>query len=80
MLYVAQPLFFQVIPLILLHTIFILKLFYDKFKVTIKQELDDNQKKEKDKIAKDKLKKEQDKKKKEEQGDKIQIKPYTGPS
>ena len=57
-----------------------IKLFYDKFKVTIKQELDDNQKKEKDKIAKDKLKKEQDKKKKEEQGDKIQIKPYTGPS
>ena len=31
-------------------------------------------------ITKDKLKKEQDKKKKEEQGDKIQIKPYTGPS
>ena len=57
-----------------------IKLFYDKFKVTIKQELDDNQKKEKDKIAKDKLKKEQDKKKKDEQGDKIQIKPYTGPS
>ena len=57
-----------------------IKLFYDKFKVTIKQELDDNQKKEKDKIAKDKLKKEQDKKKKNEQGDKIQIKPYTGPS
>ena len=57
-----------------------IKLFYDKFNVTIKQELDDNQKKEKDKIAKDKLKKEQDKKKKDEQGDKIQIKPYTGPS
>ena len=57
-----------------------IKLFYDKFKVTIKQELDDNQKKEKDKIAKDKLKKEQDKIKKDEQGDKIQIKPYTGPS
>ena len=57
-----------------------IKLFYDKLKVTIKQELDDNQKKEKDKIAKDKLKKEQDKKKKDEQGDKIQIKPYTGPS
>ena len=57
-----------------------IKLFYDKFKVTIKEELDDNQKKEKDKIAKDKLKKEQDKKKKDEQGDKIQIKPYTGPS
>ena len=57
-----------------------IKLFYDKFKVTVKQELDDNQKKEKDKIAKDKLKKEQDKKKKDEQGDKIQIKPYTGPS
>ena len=57
-----------------------IKLFYDKFKVSIKQELDDNQKKEKDKIAKDKLKKEQDKKKKDEQGDKIQIKPYTGPS
>ena len=57
-----------------------IKLFYDKFQVTIKQELDDNQKKEKDKIAKDKLKKEQDKKKKDEQGDKIQIKPYTGPS
>ena len=58
----------------------LIKLFYDKFNVTIKQELDDNQKKEKDKIAKDKLKKEQDKKKKDEQGDKIQIKPYTGPS
>ena len=57
-----------------------IKLFYDKFKVTIKQELDDNQKKEKDKIAKDKLKKEQDKKKKDEQGDKIAIKPYVGPS
>ena len=57
-----------------------IKLFYDKFNVTIKEELDDNQKKEKDKIAKDKLKKEQDKKKKDEQGDKIQIKPYTGPS
>ena len=57
-----------------------IKLFYDKFNVTIKQELDDNQKKEKDKIAKDKLKKEQDKKKKDEQGDKIQIKPYTGPA
>ena len=57
-----------------------IKLFYDKFKVTIKQELDDNKKKEKEKIAKDKLKKEQDKKKKDEQGDKIQIKPYTGPS
>jgi hypothetical protein len=53
-----------------------IKLFYDKFNVTIKQELDDNQKKEKDKIAKDKLKKEQDKKKKDEQGDKIAIKPY----
>ena len=57
-----------------------IKLFYDKFNVTIKQELDDNQKKEKDKIAKDKLKKEQDKKKKDEQGDKIVVKPYTGPS
>jgi len=57
-----------------------IKLFYDKFNVTIKKELDDNKKKEKDKIAKDKLKKEQDKKKKDEQGDKIQIKPYTGPS
>ena len=57
----------------------LIKLYYDQFDVTIKQELDDNQKKEKDKIAKDKLKKEQDKKKKDEQGDKIQIKPYTGP-
>jgi len=57
-----------------------IKLFYDKFNVTLKQELDDNQKKEKDKIAKDKLKKEQDKKKKDEQGDKIVVKPYTGPS
>ena len=57
-----------------------IKLFYDKFNVTLKQELDDNQKKEKDKIAKDILKKEQDKKKKVEQGDKIVIKPYTGPS
>ena len=42
----------------------LIKLYYDQFDVTIKQELDDNQKKEKDKIAKDKLKKEQDKKKK----------------
>ena len=58
----------------------LIKLFYDKFNVTVKQELDDNQKKEKDKIAKDKLKKEQDKKKKDEQGDKIVVKPYTGPS
>ena len=58
----------------------LIKLFYDKFNVTIKQELDDNQKKEKDKIAKDKLKKEQDKKKKDEQGDKIAVKPYVGPS
>lgn len=58
----------------------LLQLYYDQFKVTIKQELDDNQKKEKDKIAKDKLKKEQDKKKKGEQGDKIIIKPYTGPA
>ena len=58
----------------------LIKLFYDKFNVTIKQELDDNQKKEKDKIAKDKLKKEQDKKKKDEQGDKIVVKPYVGPS
>ena len=57
-----------------------IKLFYDKFNVTIKQELDDNQKKEKDKIAKDKLKKEQDKKKKDEQGDLIKVKPYTGPA
>ena len=58
----------------------LLSLYYDQFKVTIKEELDDNQKKEKDKIAKDKLKKEQDKKKKNEQGDKIIVKPYTGPS
>lgn len=57
-----------------------LVLYYDSFKVTLKQELDDNQKKEKDKIAKDKLKKEQDKKKKGEQGDKIAIKMYTGPN
>ena len=54
--------------------------YYDQFKVTLQEELDDNQKKEKDKIAKDKLKKEQDKKKKDEQGDMIKIKPYTGPS
>ena len=58
----------------------LLQLYYDQFKVTIKKELDDNQKKEKDKIAKDKLKKEQDKKKKNEQGDKIVVKPYTGPN
>jgi len=58
----------------------VLQLYYDQFKVTIKEELDDNQKKEKDKIAKDKLKKEQDKKKKDEQGDMIKIKPYTGPA
>ena len=43
-----------------------LDLYYDQFKVTLKEELDDNQKKESDKIAKDKLKKEQDKKKKGE--------------
>jgi len=58
----------------------VLQLYYDQFKVTIKEELDDNQKKEKDKIAKDKLKKEQDKKKKDEQGDLIKVKPYTGPA
>ena len=57
-----------------------LKLYYDQFVVTLKEELDDNQKKEQDKIAKDKLKKEQDKKKKDEQGDQIKIKPYTGPN
>ena len=37
-------------------------------------------KKGKDKIAKDKLKNNKIKKKKDEQGDKIQIKQYTGPS
>lgn len=57
----------------------LISLYYDQFKVVVQEELDDNQKKEKDKIAKDKLKKEQDKKKKEEQGDMIKVKPYTGP-